>query len=116
MRWRHSLLLGRPGDPDHTRQAARERSLTRDDKPKERLLPSRSYELPVRSPAQRKRSRGGDGMNPDVASTSAAVRCPRCGLVVTVVVLSLQPRHCPRCLARRRSAVALEPVASESRS
>ena len=43
-------------------------------------------------------------------SPSDAVRCPRCGLVVASRSPSLEPRHCPRCLAHRRAAVALEPV------
>jgi len=39
---------------------------------------------------------------------SGAVKCPRCGLVLASRLPSLEPRHCPRCLARRRIAVSLE--------
>ena len=43
---------------------------------------------------------------------SSALKCPRCGLVLAPRLPSLQPRHCPRCLAHRRAAVVLEPLAS----
>jgi hypothetical protein len=38
------------------------------------------------------------------------VGCPRCGLVLAPRLPALAPRHCPRCLARRRVAVELEPL------
>ncbi len=37
-----------------------------------------------------------------------ALRCPACRLVIRPRVLALTPRHCPRCLARRRVAVKFE--------
>jgi hypothetical protein len=37
-----------------------------------------------------------------------AVRCPRCRLVLSPRLPVLTPRHCPRCLVRRRLAVELE--------
>lgn len=40
----------------------------------------------------------------------AAVRCPACALTLWPRVASLAPEHCPRCLARRRVPVALEPL------
>jgi hypothetical protein len=43
---------------------------------------------------------------------STALRCPDCRLVITSSVLALSPRHCPRCLARRRTAVGLEGFSS----
>ena len=43
------------------------------------------------------------------AAVAAVARCDRCGLVVTSRTAALAPRYCPRCLARRRSAVRLEP-------
>jgi len=39
------------------------------------------------------------------------LRCPRCGLTLTPRLVSLQPRHCPRCLARRTAVVGLQPLA-----
>jgi hypothetical protein len=40
----------------------------------------------------------------------SAVRCPSCGLVLAPRTALLVPRYCPRCLARRRSAMELEPL------
>lgn len=48
------------------------------------------------------RSRGGRW-------SSASVRCPACGLVLTPRVSALVPHHCPRCLVRRKLTVELEP-------
>ena len=42
--------------------------------------------------------------------TRPAVRCPRCKLVIVPRMQALVPRHCPRCLARRRLAVEFEQV------
>ena len=42
-------------------------------------------------------------------AAAAVVRCDRCGLVVASRTAALAPRYCPRCLARRRVAVRLEP-------
>jgi hypothetical protein len=39
-----------------------------------------------------------------------AVRCPHCALVLTPRAAVLVPRHCPRCVARQRRAVRLEPM------
>lgn len=47
--------------------------------------------------------------------TGAAVVCSACGLVVRSWVEALAPRYCPRCLARRRVAVEMEPVQREAR-
>jgi phage FluMu protein Com len=41
--------------------------------------------------------------------SSASVRCPACGLVLTPRVTALVPHHCPRCLVRRKLTVELEP-------
>lgn len=43
------------------------------------------------------------------ATAAAVVRCDRCGLVVASRTAALVPRYCPRCLARRRLAVHLQP-------
>jgi hypothetical protein len=51
-------------------------------------------------------ARGGGGV---------AFRCPRCGLVVAPRLALLRPRHCPRCVARRRVAVELEPLSGDAR-
>ena len=48
--------------------------------------------------ARRRHERGG------------AVCCPRCGLILAQRLPALQPRHCPRCVARRRAVVELEPM------
>jgi hypothetical protein len=45
----------------------------------------------------------------------AAVGCPRCGLMLALGRPSLEPRHCPRCLARRKAAVALERLSGGDR-
>jgi uncharacterized paraquat-inducible protein A len=42
------------------------------------------------------------------ARPSVAVECPRCGLVLTPRLPALEPRHCPRCMARSRAVVKLE--------
>lgn len=47
-------------------------------------------------------------------SARQALRCPDCRLVITTSVLTLSPRHCPRCLARRRVAVGLEALSSQA--
>ena len=39
------------------------------------------------------------------------VTCPHCGLVLTPRAAVLVPQHCPRCVARQRRAVRLEPMA-----
>lgn len=43
-----------------------------------------------------------------------SVSCPRCKLVIMTRMPGLAPRHCPRCLARRRLAVELEAVPTTS--
>jgi hypothetical protein len=47
-------------------------------------------------------------------SARQALRCPECRLVITSLVLALSPRHCPRCLARRRVAVGLEALSTQA--
>jgi hypothetical protein len=47
-------------------------------------------------------------------SARQSLRCPNCRLVITSLVLALSPRHCPRCLARRRVAVGLEAVSAQA--
>jgi hypothetical protein len=42
-----------------------------------------------------------------------AVRCPRCKLLIAPRMPTLSPRHCPRCLARRRIVVELELLPSQ---
>ncbi len=46
------------------------------------------------------------------ARPPAALECPRCGLVLTPRLPALEPRHCPRCLARSRTVVKLERASS----
>jgi hypothetical protein len=38
----------------------------------------------------------------------SAVTCPSCGLTLAPRMPILLPRHCPRCLARKRTAVELQ--------
>lgn len=33
--------------------------------------------------------------------------CPQCGLTIKPQALWLAPEHCPRCIARRRSAITM---------
>jgi hypothetical protein len=42
-----------------------------------------------------------------------AMRCPRCKLLIAPRMPTLSPRHCPRCLARRRVLVELEMLPSQ---
>lgn len=49
-----------------------------------------------------------------VSASALTLTCPRCDLSVVARQPSLAPRHCPRCLARRRIAVRLESTASVS--
>jgi hypothetical protein len=45
-----------------------------------------------------------------------ALRCPDCRLLITSPAHALGTRHCPRCLARRSVAVALEPLCARAAS
>jgi hypothetical protein len=45
--------------------------------------------------------------------TAELVGCPRCGLSISPTATTFIPTHCPRCLARRRVAIALEPKRAE---
>jgi hypothetical protein len=44
---------------------------------------------------------------PRTARGESHLNCPRCGLTIVPRVPSLAIRHCPRCLARDRTAVEL---------
>jgi phage FluMu protein Com len=39
--------------------------------------------------------------------TDRTVRCPSCGLTLAAHFVVLVPQYCPRCLARRRIAIAI---------
>lgn len=46
--------------------------------------------------------------DPESGGMRSAARCPCCGWVIAPPATVLLPRHCPRCLGRRRVAVELE--------
>jgi hypothetical protein len=43
-------------------------------------------------------------------------QCPHCRLALSTRAALVLPRHCPRCLARRRRRVELRPVADAAAS
>ncbi len=50
----------------------------------------------------------------DLSAAAVTLTCPRCDLTLEARLKLLAPRHCPRCLARRRIAVPLESSAAVS--
>jgi hypothetical protein len=45
----------------------------------------------------------------DATHTTSMSECPCCGLALSTRAALLPPRHCPRCLVRRRRLVELRP-------
>ena len=43
-----------------------------------------------------------------MSASGVTLICPRCDLTLVARLPLLAPRHCPRCLARRRVAVKLD--------